>query len=164
MSIQVDVVRIAGFRGISNVEITLPRVTLLIGQNNSGKTSVIKALQLSLGDYGRFLSDEDFHIDTADSRNDKIVIDLRMVAIDSEGSRAQEFTEDWQQEFEDSIQQEANEKQFVWLRTIAKPDKIKGGFIIERFALDAWPDYATRQNHPIIKKNKLSKRFESIPY
>ena len=56
MSIQVDVARICGFRGISNVEVTLPRITVLLGQNNAGKTSVIEALQLALGDYSRYLS------------------------------------------------------------------------------------------------------------
>ena len=55
MSIQIDVVRICGFRGIANIEITLPRVAVLLGQNNAGKTSVIKALQLALGDYSRYM-------------------------------------------------------------------------------------------------------------
>lgn len=51
MAILINVVRISGFRGISNLEITLPKVAVLIGQNNAGKTSIIKALQLALGDY-----------------------------------------------------------------------------------------------------------------
>lgn len=54
MGIQVDVLRINGFRGIENLEITLPKVAILFGQNNAGKTSIIKALQLVLGD--RYLS------------------------------------------------------------------------------------------------------------
>ena len=62
MGILLDKVRVCGFRGISNLEMTLSKVTVLLGQNNAGKTSVIKALQLALGDYSRFLSDEDFHI------------------------------------------------------------------------------------------------------
>ena len=57
MNIQLDTLRICGFRGIANIEMTLPRVTLLLGQNNGGKTSIIKALQLALGDYSRFLSE-----------------------------------------------------------------------------------------------------------
>lgn len=64
MGIQVDVLRINGFRGIQNLEITLPKVTILFGQNNAGKTSIIKALQLVLGDYGRSLSSEDFFINS----------------------------------------------------------------------------------------------------
>ncbi len=46
MNIQIDTVRISGFRGICNIEVTLPRVTVLLGQNNAGKTSIVKALQL----------------------------------------------------------------------------------------------------------------------
>ena len=67
MAILINVVRISGFRGISNLEITLPKVAVLIGQNNAGKTSIIKALQLALGDYGRHLTDEDFYINSNDS-------------------------------------------------------------------------------------------------
>ena len=60
MSILINKIRIFGFRGISNLEISLPKVAVLIGQNNAGKTSIIKALQLALGDYSRHLTDEDF--------------------------------------------------------------------------------------------------------
>ena len=62
MQILVETIRVAGFRGLKNIEITLQKVCLLIGLNNAGKTSLIKSLQLALGDYGRYLSDEDFHI------------------------------------------------------------------------------------------------------
>lgn len=59
MNILIDTIRVAGFRGIKNLEVSLPRITVLIGANNSGKTSLIKALQLAIGDYARFLSEED---------------------------------------------------------------------------------------------------------
>ena len=59
-NILIDTIRISGFRGIKDIEISLFRVTLLIGINNSEKTSVLKAMQLALGDYHRFISDEDF--------------------------------------------------------------------------------------------------------
>ena len=59
MTILVDKIRISGFRGIRNIEIDLPRIAVLIGLNNAGKTSVVKAFQLALGDYSRYLSEED---------------------------------------------------------------------------------------------------------
>lgn len=98
MSIQLDMVRICGFRGIANLEITLPKVTVLLGQNNSGKTSVIKALQLALGDYSRYLSDEDFHIADDDKRQDFIFVDIRFIPV-NDGGRIKNFSNKWQQEF-----------------------------------------------------------------
>lgn len=163
MSTQIDVVRICGFRGVSNIEVTLPRVTVLLGQNNAGKTSVIKALQLALGDYSRYLTDEDFHIGDDERRLESIIIDVRFIAL-KDRTRTNEFSDDWQQEFKDSIQQEADGKQFVAIRTIAKPDKIKGGYVLERFYLDAWPERENWQHFKINNRNKIGRRFESIPF
>ncbi len=163
MSIQIDVVRICGFRGISNIEVTLPRVTVLLGQNNAGKTSVIKALQLALGDYSRYLSDEDFHIGEDEKRQENITVDLRFIAVE-DATRAGEFSEDWQQKFGDKIRAEADGKQFVTIRTIAKPDRVKGGYIIDRFYLDAWPERSEWQDTQVNNKNRLGKRLESIPF
>ena len=161
MSIQIDVVRICGFRGIANIEITLPRVTLLLGQNNSGKTSVIKALQLALGDYSRYLSDEDFHIGDDEKRQESITIDIRFIALE-DGLRTNEFSEHWKQEFKDSIQQETTGKQFVTIRTIA--NKVNGGYLVERYFLETWPDRLNWLDVYVNKKNKLGKRFDSIPF
>ena len=83
-SIQIDGIRIAGFRGIQNMEMTLSRVTILTGPNNSGKTSVLKALQLALGNYGQYLSEEDFFIDQNDIRTKEIIIDVKFVPVDGD--------------------------------------------------------------------------------
>lgn len=163
MSIQIDTVRISGFRGISNIEITLQRVTVLLGQNNAGKTSVIKALQLAMGDYSRYLSDEDFHIGEDEKRQEVITVDLRFIAV-CDGTRAKEFSESWQQVFGDRIQSEPDGSQFVAIRTVAKPDRVKGGYTLDRFHLDAWPDRVGWQDVRINNKNRLSKRFESVPF
>lgn len=129
LNILIDTIRIAGFRGIKNLEMSLPRVTLLIGMNNSGKTSVLKALQLALGDYSRYLSEEDFYIGSDDKRSAEIVVDVRIVPVDEQGDRIDTFDDDWQAEFGGGkIQSEANSRQYVALRTRGKPDEIKGGF------------------------------------
>ena len=163
MNINIDIVRICGFRGISNIEISLPRVTVLFGQNNAGKTSVIKALQLALGDYSRFLSDEDFHIDEAEKRQEIITVDLRFIALKGD-ARALEFSKEWQQEFGEKIQAEPDGKQFVAIRTTAKPDKVKGGYTVDRFHLESWPDNDGWQDVPFKNRNKLGKRLESVPF
>ena len=163
MNIQIDTVRISGFRGICNIEVTLPRVTVLLGQNNAGKTSIIKALQLALGDYSRYLADEDFHIGEDEKRQETITVDLRFIAVDSD-ARARDFSDNWQQTFGDKIQSEPDGKQFVAIRTTAKPDRVKGGYIVERFHLDEWPELSGWQDVRVGSKNRLGKRLESVPF
>ena len=59
-------VRIRNFRGIKDLQLELDDVTVLIGENNSGKTSVLDALKLCLRDLGprrRVVFDAlDFHL------------------------------------------------------------------------------------------------------
>lgn len=164
MSILIDHVRIYGFRGLSNIEINLPRTTLLIGTNNSGKTSIIKALQLALGDYARYLAEEDFHIDKDERQQGKIIVDLRFVAQDKSGNRAQIFEDIWLEEFQDKVQSESNGNQFVAIRTAASPDKVKGGYLVERFHLKEWPDFSNWAESPVSKANAIRGRIEAIPF
>ena len=163
MSIQIDVIRICGFRGISNIEIALPRVAVLMGQNNTGKTSVIKSLQLALGDYLRYLSEEDFHIGEDEKCHEIITVDLRFISI--EGSvRVDKFSDSWERVFVGKIRTRARGKDFVAIRTIAKPDKVKGGYTIDRFYLSTWPQRDGWQNEQVDDRNRLGKRIEYIPF
>jgi len=163
MNILIDTVRIAGFRGIKNLEISLPRVTVLIGTNNSGKTSLLKALQLALGDYSRYLSEEDFHIGADDKRVSEILVDVRIVPVDANGIRMQKFNDEWAAEFSDKIKAETNGNQFVALRTRAAPNTIKGGFDSKRSTLERWPDLETWQTEKIKETNMLN-YFEIMPF
>lgn len=164
MAIQIDEMRISGFRGLENIEVSLPRIMVLIGTNNSGKTSLIKALQLALGDYFRYVTDEDFHIDNTDKRCDQILVDIRIVAVDEKGDRQQEFDDEWAQEFEDRIRAEPDGKQFHAIRTVVKPDHTKGGFSIERYVLDMWPEFKNWLHEKPGSKSKFTKRYDLIPF
>lgn len=161
MGVLIDTVRIAGFRGIRNVEISLPRVAVFIGTNNSGKTSVIKALQLALGDYSRYLTDEDFHIDSADVRSEEIVVDIRVVSVDKSGARLPDFETEWVREFGEGIESEAD-GQFLGIRTVGRPDEIKGGFVVERYTLDGWPEFSSwLSKNPV---DRIYRRYEALPF
>ena len=61
MGILVDRVRIFNFRALRNVEVALSPVTVLVGMNNSGKTSFPKALNLALGADRRMVSADFSH-------------------------------------------------------------------------------------------------------
>ncbi|MBB1596300.1 ATP-dependent endonuclease [Achromobacter sp. UMC46] len=162
MQILVETIRVAGFRGLKNIEITLQKVCLLIGLNNAGKTSLIKSLQLALGDYGRYLSDEDFHIPPQEKRMSEIRVDIRVISVDDAGKRQQKFSPEWIREFGDRIQSEATGHQFIAIRTIARANLIKGGFDVARSTLDQWPPFESWQTAKV-KENRLTSRFQSLP-
>jgi len=61
MQILIRTIRVFGFRGLQNIELELEEITVLTGMNNSGKTSILKALQIALGNK-QFISQDDFHI------------------------------------------------------------------------------------------------------
>ena len=169
MTILIDTIRISGFRGIKNIEIKLPRVAVLIGTNNSGKTSVLKAMQLALGDYSRYIADEDFYIDENENRIAEILVDIRIVPVDENGQRKKSFDDEWKQnDFtgvagKSNIQFDANDDEFLALRTRCKPDLIKGGFETLRFTLEKWSEFSTWQTDRL-KESKLTTRFQSIPF
>ena len=59
MGILLDKVRITNFRAIKNLEVSLSKLIMLVGANNSGKTSFLKALNLALGIDRKIVNRED---------------------------------------------------------------------------------------------------------
>lgn len=59
-------VRIRNFRGIEDLKLDLDETTVLIGENNAGKTAVLKAIELCLSRPGgpdrRLFDDYDYHL------------------------------------------------------------------------------------------------------
>ena len=49
---RIKCLRVRNFRGIRDLELELGKVTVLIGENNSGKTSVLDAMKICLRDLG----------------------------------------------------------------------------------------------------------------
>jgi putative ATP-dependent endonuclease of OLD family len=169
MSILINKVRISGFRGISNLEISLPRVAVLIGKNNAGKTSVIKALQLALGDYSRHLTDEDFYIDGDDHVTSKIIIDVYIVPTDcneitDEWSESVEFSDEWAEVFGELRQFHTNDDEFVAIRTICEKDSVKGGYKLTRYPLSAWNEFENWTDSAAQVNKKITKRIDAMPF
>lgn len=164
MAILINAVRISGFRGISNLEISLPKVAVLIGQNNAGKTSIIKALQLALGDYSRHLTDEDFYIDCDDNVRSEIIVDISIVPVDESSQRINIFTDEWVEVFGDWVQADLEENDFVAIRTICEKDSIKGGFKVSRYPLSRWSGFENWTDESAKINNKISKRIDAIPF
>lgn len=90
-------IHIQNFRGIRRLELELGEVTVLIGENNSGKTSVLDALRLCLRELGprrQVVFDTfDFHLpDGAAEPSSSEPIEIRI-----------KFSEQWQGEWSDEL-------------------------------------------------------------
>lgn len=81
MGIQVQKIRIKNFRSLQQVETTLGEVTLLLGANNSGKTSFLRALSIALNGDRMFIARDDLFINGEGKlpSSPQINIDLKII-------------------------------------------------------------------------------------
>ena len=164
MSILIKTIRIAGFRGLENIEVALEQTTILTGMNNTGKTSFLKALQLALGNR-QFVTQDDFFIQGS-SVSEKIIIDLLIVPIKNDGKRCEDFSDDWLVKFtEDRIRTDGN-NEFVPLRTIITFDEIRNSYKTQQFILQGWPEFKQEGINwfDIDNGKETSFHFDEVPF
>ena len=167
MSILIKTVRIAGFRGLQNIEVNLEKTTILTGMNNTGKTSFLKALQIALG-RRQFITQEDF-FDDGNNASEKIIIDVLIIPIDDNGKQIKKFNDEWSETFTTErmkfitdTEELLTDNACVPLRTIAEFNPLKNDFLIEHYILQQW---LTRNENWVdtahIKKNSY---FDAMPF
>ena len=143
--IQADTVRIRHFRSLRDVEVDLADTCLLVGMNNSGKTSFLRALHLALGADRRLISPDDFFVDEAGHQATEILIDVRIIPVGEDGTRREEFPDGWiDSDFGGTglISLDSMDRQFIAIRTRITYDAVKSDFNLERLRLQDWPDPA----------------------
>lgn len=135
--ILIDKIRIDGFRGLKDFRMSLSEVTVLTGMNNVGKTSILKALQLLFGN-SSFLSPEDLHMEN-DMRDDRIIVDANIIAINEDGSRAQHFPDVWEIEIGENFGRfDADLQAYLPLRVVYTYQSVQNTFKKELQILDEW--------------------------
>lgn len=129
---------IENFRGIANLTLELDRTTVLVGENNSGKTSVLEALHTcmnrGLSRRATPFSEYDFHLATEDAEPadaPPIVLTLTF-----EESKADEWPDELVQAFPNAIQTLDDDRQWLSFRVTAKYDKTTRDFAVEWTFLD----------------------------
>jgi len=154
-NILIDKLRVDGFRGLKDFEISLEPITILTGVNNCGKTSILKSLQLALGSRA-FLSYEDLNISGGITAT-KIIVDIRIVPLNSDGSIAAQFSEDWEEIFGTSIKPDPSIS-YVPIRTEITYNTLKSTFESKQMILNEW------ENNDSDWKNITSRRasFDSM--
>lgn len=142
MKICVSRIRIKNFRSIEYAEAELYKTNVLIGQNNSGKSNFLRAINVSLNN-NVSVYDKDIYISSVETlRRDKTsVIDLMICPVDEDGSRVKDFSAFWVSVFTEKwISIDVIEGSFVGIRTIIKYDERLDQYITLRRVITQWND------------------------
>jgi len=118
-------VRIQDFRAIEHLVVELDRVTVLVGENNAGKTSILEAL--ATGMRPRRGSIDDLRIDQSGDPSERFVIDLRIEPVDDE-----DFDEELTEILGTAVQVPDEGPQFVVLRASGRHSPTVPGRLDER--------------------------------
>lgn len=154
---------ITNFRGIRHLRLKLDETTVLIGENNTAKSTILQALQTclsrSLTHRGRIFSEYDYHLPEKDSQpadSEAIDITLRF-AEQSEN----EWPDEVVQILSDSIQIDENDLQIVILRVRSKYDNAIDDFATTWDFLDLAGNELTNAKSPrnIISLQQLTPVF-----
>ena len=160
-NILIDRLRISNFRGLEDFKINLSKTTVLTGVNNAGKTTVLKALQLALGNRA-FITTDDLYIKQA-IRADKIIIDIRIIPVDEKGKRIQLFDEIWESTFKEiAIMFETDGNAYFPLRTVLEYNAFKGDFDKTQSVLKEWESNDIEWKK--LESSRLKLSTESLPF
>lgn len=155
MNILIDKVKIMNFRALRNVEVHLSKMILLVGANNAGKTSFLRALNSTLG--GGAVNKDDLFVDKDGvSPSNEIIIDVRIIPTDESGERQNEFETSWLSVFGEQIQSENGNQDFFAFRTKYSFDNQKDIPKKEMFFISQWGI------DPVEGDKLTSKFFENI--
>lgn len=162
MSIMIDLMRVYGFRGLSNVELSLEPTTVLTGVNNSGKTSLLKAMQIALGNPS-FLTRDDFTVNEQVQAT-KIIVDIRIIS----SKDPKQFPDVWEELLTTKrIATVDPEHSYVPIRNVVIYDRVSASCKLKQYILRQWPDYATSAGPTWQNEDngvEMSSRFEEIPF
>lgn len=147
--IKISEVRIANFRALKNVSITLDDLTILVGANNAGKTSFLDAMYAAMGAGRKLLGPEDIYISPEEARPPKdrsILIDIIVRPVNDKGETAQHFPEGsfWTNLWGLGISQDEHFNDFVAFRTTLAWNPSQAEYTLSRKFLKEWlafPDW-----------------------
>ncbi len=157
--IKLTEVRIKNFRSLRDVFIDLDWLTVLIGENNSGKTSFLDALFASIGSGRHAVSVDDIFLALEEKKVPKdreAIIDIIIRPTDDDGKIISTFPEGsfWLELWGEGISQDDLENDFVGIRSQIKWDSTKGEYaIIRNFLrdLESGPEWSNSET-----KNSIS--------
>jgi len=142
-------VRVRHYRCLYSVDVELSALTLLIGQNNAGKTSFLNAIFAAIGAGQRGLSSEDVFIRTNEvsaPKSRSVVVDILIRPADAGGTIADVFPQGspWLELWGSGIVQDDDDHDLAAIRTEFKWNAVKGEYNLERRFLKDWQKDSTK--------------------
>lgn len=148
MSIYIEKVRIQNFRSLHHIEVTLaPSTTLLVGANNSGKTSFLRALAITLNSDRKLSSLDDLFIDKDGQQSNEKIIKIDIKIIPANGK--QEFNNQWATIFGDKIRKDTFGRDFFAFRATINLDNHIRNALVKREVIDDWESSKAREDEGI---------------
>lgn len=143
--IKITEVRIRNFRSLENVNVKLDNFTVIVGENNSGKSNFIDAISFAIGFNRPRFGENDIYIKKDENKIDKnmeVLIDLLIRPSDPKGNSVSEFQKEspWIGLWGSGINIDSNNCEFVGIRTKIAWDFGEGDYKVQRKFLKEWVD------------------------
>jgi len=144
-------IRLADFRSLTNIEVELDSLTVLVGANNSGKTSLLDAFQFAIGANRRVLGKEDIRLgqDESDVPKDrKAIVDILVRPVDADGKIVETFPEGsfWTGLWGTGIAQDDQQNDMVGMRSVLEWSEVHGDYRTTRKFLKEWKPFVDWQS------------------
>lgn len=140
--VRITEVRVSNFRSLQNATLELDDLTVLVGANNSGKTSFLDAMHTAIGATRKNLGKEDIHLaagEAAAPPERVAIIDVMIRPVDVDGKQIDFPTGSyWTSLWGTGIHQDLDFRDFMAFRTTLAWNAAKGDYVVERKFLKDW--------------------------
>lgn len=141
MDIYLQRIRIKNFRSLQNVDLELSVTNILIGQNNVGKSNLMRAVDIAFNG-SRTISEDDIYVGKDEHllKDKSAIIDIKVCPMQS-GVRKKEFSDFWTGVFTERwITANEIEGSYVGIRTIIEYDIKRNDYIVVRKPIVDWAE------------------------